>query len=785
MFYLNTPFLTLSNMARRRKYRRKYSYRPIDIDLHPEAKKGIFVILLLALGTLGIFSFFNGAGEFGRILDNALAVVFGSLRLVFAISLIILAALVYLERGVKILTYIGLLLFYCSLGGLVHLIAHHKTDLIVASQLGQGAGYVGLVLSYPLLGSVGFPASILINLALLLISLVIIFNTSIGTIFKFAKVAAIFIHKLITNLAQLIGSAKDKNFSPFSKREIGEEDEEDIDDESQEELEETEEDMEKGTGTVPKKQAVMTFQKPRQRVEVPLMLLSKRTGKANAGDIKYRINVIQKTLANFGIDVDMGKFNVGPTVTQYTLKPYEGVRLNRITALSNDLALALAAHPIRIEAPIPGKALVGIEVPNQNVAIVNLRDILNSPEFRNRKTALTFTLGKDVAGKNWVADISKMPHLLVAGSTGSGKSVCLHSIILSLLFSNGPDNLKFILVDAKRVELPAYDGIPHLLTPVITNIKQTVNALKWAIGEMDRRLDILSKAKRRDIKSYNSAFRNKMPYVVIVVDELADLMAAAGAELEGCIVRLAQMARAVGIHLILSTQRPSVDVITGLIKANMSTRIAFAVRSIVDSRTILDMKGAEKLLGRGDMLYMSSELSKPKRLQGAFVEEGDIKKIVRFLKENYEKPTYNEEVLQKQKTHLSSGVTVDSDDNDPLLEDTVEVIMNAGKASASLLQRRLSIGYARAARLLDVLERQGIIGPADGAKPREILMKKEHLTTAQTPLHNKEEDDAYDEEDEDDEEYENEEDYKEDNSKEDEEEHYNEEEEDGEDEEER
>lgn len=732
-------------MPRKRKYRRrKYAYHPIEIDLHPEAKKAIFIIFLLAIGALGVLSFFNAAGQLGRILDNALAVVFGSLRLVFAISLIILASLVYLGRGVKIMTYIGLLLFYSSICGLVHLIAHHKTDLVVASELGQGGGYVGLFLSYPLLEFVGFPAAVLIIIALLLISIIIVFNASIETVFGIIKFIAVFFHRLFKNLFQMISSAKNKDFSPFDKREIegGEYENAAQNDSDYGDGKEPE----KTSSETPKTQTAMTLRTRRPKIEIPLALLSRRTGRATAGDIKNRISIIQKTLRDFGLDVDMGAYSVGPTVTQYTLKPYQGVKLSRITALSNDLALALAAHPIRIEAPIPGKSLVGIEVPNQNIAIVNLRDLLNSPEFKKRKTNLTFTLGTDVAGKSWVADLSKMPHLLVAGSTNSGKTVCLHNIILSLLFGNGPDDLKFIMVDAKRVELTKYNGIPHLLTPVVTDAKKTVNSLKWAIGEMERRFDILSKANRQDIKSYNSVARDKMPFIVIVIDELAELMATAGAELEACVVRLAQMARAVGIHLILATQRPSVDVITGLIKANFTARIAFSVRSLVDSRTILDTSGAEKLLGRGDMLFITSELSKPKRLQGAFVEEGDIKKIVKFLKDNYDKPTYNEEVLEKQRVRLAGGVTIDSEDSDPLLEDTIEVIMNAGKASASLLQRRLSVGYARAARLLDILEEQGVIGPADGAKPREILMRKEDLANvevAQTPLHNPEENEGY------------------------------------------
>jgi DNA segregation ATPase FtsK/SpoIIIE-like protein len=458
----------------------------------------------------------------------------------------------------------------------------------------------------------------------------------------------------------------------------------------------------------------------RAKIDIPIDLLAAEASKPNAGDIKAKQEIIRQTLANFHITVEMGDVSVGPTVTQFTLKPSEGVKLARITGLHNDLALALAAHPIRIEAPIPGKSLVGIEVPNQSVAMVRLRQIIDSKEFKNRKSNTHVALGKDVTGRPHLTDVTKLPHLLVAGSTGSGKSVCLNSIIMSLLFQNSPDELKFILIDPKRVELPVYNGLPHLLTPVITDVQKTVNSLKWAIREMDKRFDILSKVGSRDIASYNNAHQEKLPYIVIIVDELADLMVSNSSEVEAVVIRLAQMARAVGIHLVLATQRPSVDVITGLIKANIPGRIAFAVASLMDSRTILDCSGAEKLLGRGDMLYSSAELSSPKRLQGAFVNEEEIKRVVDFIKDKYDPADYDESVTEKG--GLGGAVFGGDMEGDALLPDAVQVIFQAKKASASLLQRRLSIGYARAARLLDLLEEQGVIGPADGAKPRELLM---------------------------------------------------------------
>ena len=367
-------------------------------------------------------------------------------------------------------------------------------------------------------------------------------------------------------------------------------------------------------------------------------------------------------------------------------------------ALQNDLALALAAHPIRIEAPIPGRSLVGIEVPNQTIATVSLRDLLEAKNFKARSSNLSIALGKDVTGKVWVPPLDKMPHLLIAGATGSGKSVCINTIIVSLLYTNGPDDLKMIMVDPKRVELTSYEGIPHLLVPPITKVDDTVNALKWTVREMDRRLDLLSKFGTRDINSYNQKVEEKMPRIVVLIDELADLMAASGHEIEGTIVRIAQMARSVGIHLVLATQRPSVDVITGLIKANFPSRIAFAVASQTDSRTILDCSGAEKLLGRGDMLYTSPDLSKPVRLQGAYVSEAEVGRIVQHLKIE-EAPDYNYSVLEKEKTGSIFDGADDIEDSDPMLNEAAQIVIQAGRASTSLLQRRLKIGYGRAARI--------------------------------------------------------------------------------------
>ncbi len=452
-------------------------------------------------------------------------------------------------------------------------------------------------------------------------------------------------------------------------------------------------------------------------------------------EINNNIEIIRKTLENFDIPVTMGDVSIGPTVTQYTLKPAQGVKLSQIVALQNDLSLALAAHPLRIEAPIPGKSWVGIEVPNKSPHLVKLRNLLESSSYAKVKNYLTLPLGKNVAGESFYDNLARMPHLLIAGATGTGKSVAIHNLLISFLYQNSPRTLKLILVDPKRVELTAYNGIPHLLTPVITNAQKAINALKWAISEMDRRYEMLSQVQSRDILSYNAKVsklskahaeeHKPLPYIVIVIDELADIMMTYGRETEAAVVRLAQMARAVGIHLILSTQRPSVEVITGLIKANITFRIAFQVASQIDSRTIIDMAGAEKLLGNGDMLYQTGDSSKPRRLQGAYISERELKKVVDFIKkQNYEE----EEIaagLQSLETD-KEGIDhfKDYEFEDELYPEAKKTVIEAKKASATLLQTRLRIGYARAARLLNMLEQKGIIGPPRGSRPREVIVKE-------------------------------------------------------------
>lgn len=460
----------------------------------------------------------------------------------------------------------------------------------------------------------------------------------------------------------------------------------------------------------------------------PLSLLSDASGgSADRGDIKSNASNIEKTLDSFGIMARVVETNKGPAVTQYALEIARGTKLSKITTLQNDLALALAAPgQIRIEAPIAGRSLVGIEIPNKSAEYVTVRSILESEKMRNSKSKMSVALGLDVSGQPQIADIAKMPHVLIAGSTGSGKSVCINAFLISLLYRNSPSELKLILVDPKRVELSLYNGIPHLLTPVIVDVDKVLSALKWGTNEMERRYKLFASVGVRNIEGYNemSGFQ-ALPYLVIVIDEMADVMMFAPVEVEDAICRLAQMARATGIHLVLSTQRPSVDVLTGLIKANIPCRVAFNVTSMIDSRVIIDNPGAEKLLGKGDMLYIPPDQSKPSRVQGAFLSDAEVHRVVDYLKSKGGPAQYTEEVTTMPvgvKTG-PGGKQIDHSGGDPLIDEAIRAACRDGRASASLLQRRLSIGYARAARILDTLQEMGIVGPGEGSKPRDILIR--------------------------------------------------------------
>ncbi|MBU1163984.1 DNA translocase FtsK [Patescibacteria group bacterium] len=707
---------------RKRRYNKRYDDRIIGMGISVETKRSIAAIAFMVLGGVAFLSWMGIAGVVGEYVDQYLAMGFGRIRWMIAIILVILGYILMrpVKYPVALSNIAGLALLVLSFFGLSHLTIHSK-DLVEAAKDGLGGGYIGVAFSFPLMRLLGFWASFLILLALNVIALLITFNTTLSNLSQpLVKIRTLQLSISEMLLKRKIKAAQKQKETQVFESEDPEEQPEPEPEFTQKEIESVEVDVDDEEEFEGDQLSMSMKSYTGPKIEIPIDLLNGTTGKPTSGDIKANSLIIQSTLANFGINVEMGEVNVGPTVTQYTFKPAEGVKLSKITTLHNDLALALAVHPIRIEAPIPGRSLVGIEVPNQTKANVPLKEILVSDEFKKHKTHLNIGIGKDVKGMPYLANLAKMPHLLIAGSTGSGKSVAIKSIIVSLLYQNHPGQLKLILVDPKRVELPIYNGIPHLLTPVITDVEKTVNSLKWAINEMERRFDILAEVKARDLQTYHSLGHTDLPYIVIIIDELADLMAARGPEVEAAIIRLAQMSRAVGIHLILATQRPSVDVITGLIKANISSRIAFSVASLVDSRTILDMSGAEKLLGRGDMLFTTAELGKPKRLQGAFCSDVEIHKIVEFLKSKA-KPEYLEEVIEKQRGKSQFSGEYSYEDGDELLGEAKQVIVQAGKASASLLQRRLRVGYARAARILDLLEAQGFIGPADGAKPREIL----------------------------------------------------------------
>ncbi len=703
------------------------------LHLKPDTKHSLRLLLLLVISLLLLLSLFDSAGKLGDYIYQALHLFAGSIG--FLIPFIFLGFTYALLRpGFKLLPhhFLGAGLILAGLAGLWQA----KVDLALAWQQaskGLGGGYLGYWVFTAFYKVIGWWPSLGILVALIIAGWLILFETTLKSL-----------SSPFTYLGRRIGVLLRgrRRFSAVNKvREVTDSDE----------LEEEESNLtvkkikdlipslkvKRSKTSTPVQEPLLAIKSPKRAVDVPIDLLSNVISEPTSGNIETRKEIIQKTFANFGIEVEMGEVSVGPTVTQYTLKPAEGVKLSQITSLANDLALALAAHPIRIEAPIPGKALVGIEVPNQAVATVSLREILQSEQFRKRHSNLTVALGKDVSGRAWVADVETMPHMLIAGATGSGKSVCINSMLVSLLYTNSPEDLKLIIVDPKRVEMASYNNLPHLLTPVITEVDKTISALKWVVAEMDKRYQILAQAGKRNIQSYNQN-GGQMPYILVVIDELADLMAVVANEVEAAIIRLAQMARAVGIHLVVATQRPSVDVITGLIKANITHRIAFAVASSVDSRTILDISGAEKLLGRGDCLYLAPQLSKPKRLQGALVSDQEIERVVAYWQDKAE-AVFDPQVVAK--TNLSGGILGIVDDD--LFNEAKVLVVRTGKASASFLQRRLRVGYARAARLIDLLEQAGVVGPGEGAKPREVLLGPESLSQESTLLSkNLEEDDS-------------------------------------------
>jgi len=687
-------------MARRRKKERREGEKEMEeVKLHPEVKKSAWLVALLGVAVLFILAGTGEAGPWGSSFYSFFSKVLGwGYYLLPTVFLMLAFSFIQTERRrIFGLTIIAGLFFVASGLGFIDIISP-----------GRG-GLAGEILG-SLKNPFGMTASLVITLTILIVSFLIVLNKPL----KFKRRAAA--EEAEEKLNQVSNASVEAG--PTEVEASGAASGEPEEDETLKAV------IKMETGDRPAPKLLARPVKIKNYVPPPLSLLSSTLEKPTIGDLRANANIIKRTLDSFGIPVEMGEINVGPTVTRYTLKPAEGVKLSRLTALHQDLALALAAHPVRIEAPIPGKSLVGIEVPNKSAALVRLGSLLLYPEFQ-KAAPLTFALGRNVSGEPIFADIAKMPHLLIAGATGSGKSILIHSLIVSLLYKNSPEMLKLIMIDPKRVELSIYDGIPHLLSPVITDNKKALGVLRWAVSEMERRYELLLQAGARDIRSYNSR-SEKLPYLLIVIDELADLMASYGREVEGSIIRLAQMSRATGIHLIVSTQRPSVEVITGLIKANITSRVALQVASQVDSRTILDNAGAEKLLGAGDLLFVSAELSKPRRIQGAFVSEEEVKKVASFIRENNKAETGEEAVSFENGNGGLPGRELDfeefeSGDDDELYAEAVRLVRSAKKASASLLQRRLRVGYARAARLLDIMEERGVVGPGEGAKPREVL----------------------------------------------------------------
>lgn len=713
-------------MARSRHKKSEEDKQPW-FDLGPEIKKDVAAVLLTAAAAVSTLSYFGKAGLVGNVLEKAGENLFGWGFLALSPILILTAVAVYRgdeKRRVFPATVAGSVLLLISVLGLLQIFFAPA-----------GGGLIGRGITFFLVQAFGLWASLIILAALFIVSLIVFLNISLWQIFRrggtkeageeknegprvaFPDGSSVPLETPEESVDRKLDSIFSKIIPrPKFKVKGLEEDREKSDEAKEEEAGEF----------IPSLAAYA----PEGNFEmIPLNLLGEEKGLPQTGDVRVNANIIKRTLDNFGLEVEMADINVGPTVTQYTLKPATGVKLSSITALQNDLSLALAAHPIRIEAPIPGHSAVGLEIPNRSVATVRLRNILESPAFTERSSSLTLALGRDVSGRPVTADLAKMPHLLVAGATGAGKSVAINGIILSLLYQNSPETLRLILIDPKRVEFNLYNDIPYLLTPVVIDNKKTMTVFRWAVGEMERRYEKLSELEVRDIDSYNKRLvknnpkAKPMPYLVIIVDELADIMSSYGREVEGAIVRLSQMARAVGIHLILSTQRPSVEVITGLIKANIIARLAFQVASQIDSRTILDMAGAEKLLGNGDMLFQSPSRSHPFRVQGVYVGEKEVKRVVAFLKDQ-RSADYEEDVANSR---VPGGGFEESDraGDDELFEEARKIVVEAKKASSSLLQRRLRVGYARAARLIDLLEEKGVVGPADGAKPREVYIDSE------------------------------------------------------------
>lgn len=662
--------------------------------LDPATARSVFGVLFALVGAILLLSLFGLAGPLGRAVGLWSSQVFGLTAFLLGGLMIYYGTGLIRHREPSPRVMLGGILSLASLAALLHLFV--KTDQLNVAMNGEFGGLVGYALTATTLYAVGALVSFLLFIVLFVVGLLIMFGRG--------------------------PKGEPGADIPEGPREPA-----------------------KGTDRVaapprgpqptppPSKGKTPSTPEPDFQPRTvdtaweqpPLALLNDQTSEANPGDTKQLGQIIEQTLANFNINTKVEHVNVGPTVTQYELRPAPGVKVTDITQRTNDLALSLAAHPIRIEAPIPGKSSVGIEVPNQRAATVRLHQLFTTDRWK-KGGALPLALGLDVSGHEVIADLASMPHLLIAGQTGSGKSVAINGILMSLLYTHSPKHLRLLLIDPKRVELSNFNDIPHLLAPVIVDPPKVINALKWVVTEMDRRYHLFQDDGARNIIEYNRGHKqDELPYLVVIIDELADLMQVAGKAVESTITRIAQLARATGIHLIIATQRPSVNVITGVIKANFPSRVAFSVASQVDSRTILDRAGAEKLLGAGDMLYQAHNAPQPVRVQGAYVEVREVKKLTDFLKGKGQ-PAYDETITERPAPGGDgSGAAGDGAGDDPLYDEVKAEVLRARKASASYIQRRFSVGYARAAKLLDQLEENGVIGPGEGAKPRQILVEPE------------------------------------------------------------
>jgi DNA segregation ATPase FtsK/SpoIIIE, S-DNA-T family len=740
-----------------------------DDILHSDAKRSIVAVFLFAFAVLFFLGFIGAAGVFGVWLDGALGMLLGFGKWFFPLVLLA-AAFMFLRRRSTTLAdavkFIGLSVGFCALLGLFHLYSAGTTkEMLAVAQAGEGGGYVGFGLAYVLGTFTGKIAGTLISLALFVVGMIAAFNMSLMHTFEKMKGRLTLAdpvgdevigegdsaseHQASKEQPLLSSPLADEVVSqevsaPLQAKELAEHniskiqfpDEIPPSDKPAEEKEEE-------TVLVPAFIRPKRMNRRKFSWELPPAdLLESSTGQAVGGDTERNKHIIQSTLKHFGIEVEPGEVRVGPTVTQYTFRPAFGVKLSRITTLNSDLALALAAKSVRIEAPIPGQALIGIEVPNQSVATVRLKAVFESEEWKQRRSDLMVVLGQDVAGKYVLADLAKMPHVLIAGRTGSGKSVCMNTFLLSLLYQNSPEDMQLILVDPKRVSFARYKGIPHLKTEVVVENKKVLNVLRWAAGQMDHRYKILEEAHVQDIGDYHALvekggkrrivdaetgrvteeFFPAMPYIIIMIDEMADLMATQGKEVEGVVVRLASLSRAVGIHLILATQRPEATVITGLIKANIPARISFQLRSHIDSRTILDGSGAEKLLGNGDMLYAAADGKEMRRIQGVFVSDDEVKRVTTFLqkqKQDRGEDEIGEDFGDSGETESITDAMNALDDGgkaDDLYEEVKRIVIQTGRASTTNLQTTFGIGYPRAARIMHLLEENGVIGMVNGKK---------------------------------------------------------------------